>query len=295
MVCDARKCRDNQKVVDVNQLEFGWDEEPPRQHGMLQANLAEEKVAPAAPELVSAPSTTARKVQVDALHADLKRRTGLGIQLTITDNTSTIMSVRLMKKSNFAKVRLHHLFLECPEEVCAALAAWISKPKSRNSGDVIDQFIREERDKIRPPVPKPTTFQTTGHHHDLKRLYDEVNCEEFFYQVNCPITWGKMPRLTRTRRSIRFGSYSPKEHLIRIHPLLDQAFVPRFLVRYIIFHEMLHANMGIEKLPSGRRAIHPPAFRLRERCYADFDRACEWIDKPANLKRLLAPYRRGRA
>src|SRR5690606_9202221 len=112
---------------------------------------------------------------------------------------------------------------------------------------------------------------------DLQQLYDEVNRTEFEGAVDCGITWGRLPT-RRRRRSIRFGSYSPKEHLIRIHPYLDQAFVPAFFVRYIVFHEMLHAVMGIEELPSGRRAIHPPAFKRREEQYPDFARAVRWLE-----------------
>ena len=91
----------------------------------------------------------------------------------------------------------------------------------------------------------------------------------------------------RRRRSIRFGSYTPVDELIRIHPYLDQAFVPEFFVRYIVFHEMLHAHMGIEETPNGRRRIHPPAFRRREEEYGDYDRAVAWMNDESNLRRLL--------
>jgi hypothetical protein len=232
--------------------------------------------------------------RAEALRAELVRDTGLDIKLRITDNTSTIMSLRVTNQGRVARVGLHHLFLDAPPDVRTALASWIKRPRARRAGSTLDTFIKSCRHKIRERAPKSQTLCTQGHVHDLKELYDEVNAAEFQGAVDCPITWGKMPRLTRARRSIRFGSYAPNEHLIRIHPLLDQDFVPRFLVRYIVFHEMLHAHMGIEECAGGRRAVHPPAFRNREKEYGDYDKACAWIDHPRNLKKLLAPYRRKR-
>ena len=63
--------------------------------------------------------------------------------------------------------------------------------------------------------------------------------------------------------------------------------MPDFFVRYIVFHEMLHAELGIETSPTGRRCIHSRAFNRRERQYADYARASAWDKQPANLRRLL--------
>jgi predicted metal-dependent hydrolase len=114
----------------------------------------------------------------------------------------------------------------------------------------------------------------------------ELNREFFEDSVSAHITWGRMPS-ARRRRSIRFGSYSAEEDLIRIHPLLDQGFVPAFFVRYIVFHEMLHAHLGIEETPSGRRAVHTREFRRREKAYPDYDCAIAWQAEKANLAKLL--------
>ena len=91
----------------------------------------------------------------------------------------------------------------------------------------------------------------------------------------------------RRRRSIRFGSYSPGPRLIRIHPLLDQDFVPRYFVRYIVFHEMLHAHLGLVESPSGRTLSHTHEFNQIERAYPDFHRAEAWQRNSANLRKLL--------
>jgi hypothetical protein len=67
------------------------------------------------------------------------------------------------------------------------------------------------------------------------------------------------------------GSYSVEERLIRIHRSLDRAFVPRFFVEWIVFHEMLHQVHDI-KVKNGRREFHSKAFLDAE---AGFDRYVE--------------------
>lgn len=280
---------DHRGVVSVDQMEFGWDEE--------FVGPAPEPSKPDPPEPARRGPSPEDDImrRADELYADLKRETGLTIQLRITDNRSTIMSMRVSRTTGVTKLGLHHLFLDAPPPVRRALAQWVRRPKAKQPGGVLDRFIKSQEHRIRPREPRAVACQTQGRFHDLAQLYEEVNREEFEGEVDCPITWGKMPKVSRSRRSIRFGSYTPGDHIIRIHPLLDQDFVPRFLVRYIVFHEMLHAHMGIEELPGGRRSVHPPAFRARERAYDDFNRASEWIENPKNLKQLLSPVRVRRA
>ena len=106
--------------------------------------------------------------------------------------------------------------------------------------------------------------------------------------MDVPITWGKLPTIRR-RRSIRLGSYSEEDELIRIHPYLDQPQVPEFFIKYIVFHEMLHAHLGVEVLASGRRNVHSREFNRKERAYHEYDRAVAWQETPKHLNRLLRP------
>ncbi len=222
----------------------------------------------------------------DALHRELTAATGVDIRLRITNNTSTMMSLRYESAGRRALVGLHHMFLEAPDDIRKALSAWIVKPSAKAPGKKLEAYIAERRHLIAAKPPKSVALRTQGEFFDLAALFDEVNQSEYNGAVTTPITWGKMPALRR-RRSIRFGSFSPGEDLIRVHPLLDQEFVPFYFVRYIVFHEMLHAHMGIEETATGRRKIHPPEFRRREGAYVDYVRALAWMEDEKNLRRLL--------
>jgi len=222
------------------------------------------------------------------LHTALERRSGLQLDLTLTDNTHNVLSVRPNRVSGRVTVRLHHMFLAADARVLDALAAWISRPKARQAGEVLDAFIRENRHRIRqaPRRPRGVRVRTRGQCFDLKQLFEDVNQRHFQGSIEAAITWGQMPTVRR-RRSIRFGSYSHELKLIRIHPLLDQPFVPRYFVRYVVFHEMLHAHLGISETESGRRRIHTPEFRALEEVYPDYERALAWQENRDHLGRLL--------
>ena len=61
--------------------------------------------------------------------------------------------------------------------------------------------------------------------------------------------------------------------------------MPRYVVTFVVFHEMLHAHFGM-RTDGRRRLVHCPEFRRLEAAHPDFDRARLWIDR--NLMRLLA-------
>ena len=222
----------------------------------------------------------------EGLHHELEAQTGLRLRLVLTDNSSRIISVKAGPRRGIIDLRLHRMFLCADARVIAALAEWVKKPKGKRPGKVLDAFISSNGHQIRPRPARRIAVSTRGKWFDLEELFNEVNRAEFGGEVSAVITWGRMPSRV-VRRSIRFGSYSAELRLIRIHPFLDQAFVPRFFVRYIVFHEMLHAQMGIGESPTGRRLIHPPAFREQEQAYTDYEAAVAWQNDRSNMARLL--------
>lgn len=220
------------------------------------------------------------------LRAELETRTNFRLDLTVTDNSSSVITVKHDRKRGIVCARVHRMFLSASPQVVAALANWMTSRRKSSHG-LLDDFIDTNRHLMEPKPRRRARLRCDGRVFDLRKLYGEVNEAHFQNSVKAGITWGRMPS-ARRRRSIRFGSFTPEENLIRIHPLLDQEFVPEYFVRYIVFHEMLHAHLGISESTTGRRRIHTPEFNRIERAYPDFDRAVAWMETPANLNRLLS-------
>ncbi len=64
-----------------------------------------------------------------------------------------------------------------------------------------------------------------------------------------------------------FGTIQEEDRVIRINPLLDQPFVPRWFLEYVLYHEMLHSVVPDEFDSSGRRRVHTEEFYRRERSF----------------------------
>lgn len=102
-----------------------------------------------------------------------------------------------------------------------------------------------------------------GVYHDLISLYAQLNLAFFNNAIGASVQWGQSARVSGQKRSIRLGSYDPKDRSITLHPSLDQACVPRLCVERVLYHEMLH-----QKHPTyyhkGKQVIHSKAFKQDE-------------------------------
>jgi hypothetical protein len=138
-----------------------------------------------------------------------------------------------------------------------------------------------------PKLPMQRQFHLPheGKHFDLQRMFVDLN-ERYFggrlrgYEVK----WGRRRR-QQPKDYLIFGTIQEEDRVIRINPQLDQAFVPTWFLRYILYHEMLHSVVPDEPLASGRRRVHTDEFNRRERLYRSYNRARRW--EAENLARFL--------
>jgi hypothetical protein len=174
------------------------------------------------------------------------------------------------------EVRLHHMFADADPVITRALAHYIAEndaDASRILGDFIDSNAGHVRGRARR-APTQVIF-TAGEHHDLRSIFDELNARYFDNRIDAAITWGARSGRPRRRNSIKMGSYSVEDRLIRIHRSLDRAFVPRFFVSWIVFHEMLHQVHDI-RVKNGRREFHSKEFLADEAGFELYEQARLW-------------------
>ncbi len=200
------------------------------------------------------------------------------VRLTVHDNRSTMVSFR--RNTGEVHYRVHHMFLDAPGEVVDALAAFAGSPRGgrsrrREAGTRIDAFVRRNRARI--AVPDTNGLVSLGRVHDLQEIYDRLNAEHFDGRIEARIGWG-MVRTGRRRRTVKTGVYVQDAKLIRIHPTLDRREVPAYYVAAVVFHEMLHQAVPAREV-GGRRIVHGPEFRRRERAYPDHARAKAWEEE----------------
>jgi len=222
----------------------------------------------------------------------LNRLTGGRLRsLELTDNRRTILSVRAGKLGHRAplELRIHHSFIEAPEEVLRAVATFVESKRGSDQAREALVLIREhfsvhrETARIRKLVLRPV-----GAALDLREVFADLNERYFEGRLAAGITWGKSSVGSRCGRrrsaSLQLGSYSYEDRLIRLHRVLDHPEVPRYVVEAVVYHEMLHADMPPE-VRNGKRYFHTPEFRRRERLYRNLPRAERWIGE--NMPALL--------
>lgn len=138
----------------------------------------------------------------------------------------------------------------------------------RNDPLVVESVRERRRLKGRKHI-----VSDEGRYYFPVEIYREMNSRFFNNQVEIrKIGWGQR------KGWARLGHYDPIHHTITLSPVLDSPRIPEFVVRYIVYHEMLHAVF--EDTPSrGFRRHHPPEFRRAEAAYPDFARSKKFLSE----------------
>ena len=255
----------------MKQLPFSFRTSPVR-----QARLGDPQYSPAMREQFAA-----------RLHAYLDG----SFRVRFNDNRSTLLSVG--EQHGVLVLRLHHMFIGADESVMRALADYVRpgrrSPRRKKAGLLLDGFIERNRHRIRG-IPSGKRRGGLGRRYDLVTIREALARTYFDESVSIPVVWG-VSRRRPGQRSVRLGSYSFDEGLIRIHPALDSSRVPPCVVVGVVYHEMLHHVLGVE-VDRGRRRVHTEAFKARERVYVHHARVEAWESR--HLHKLMDEWNRGR-
>lgn len=102
---------------------------------------------------------------------------------------------------------------------------------------------------------------------NLIRIFDELNKTYFDGKVYAGIGWRKWPI---GAEEVTLASCTTSERFIRISTLLKDKHIPRWFLKYVVYHEMIHALQGPKANP------HNSWFQKKEKQYPDYKRAIEF-------------------
>lgn len=203
-------------------------------------------------------------------------------------------------------LRMNAFFAHAPADVRGAVVSWIrSGRRARRKLELLDLWVEAQIELMERSAPRKLKLVSAGRVYDLEALALDLRENDFAgefaaqattaSEAQMPakwpqLTWGRAPK-SRTRRTLRLGSFDYWTGLVRMHPVLDQTAVPEFFVRYVLFHELLHAALPAERGAKGRRIFHSREFRRREREYSGTAAALAW--EKAHLQELLWSARTG--
>jgi predicted metal-dependent hydrolase len=180
-------------------------------------------------------------------------------------------------------VRLSDLLEGAPENVVRAiahilLAKMYRKPIDRGhaaryrkylgSHEVVNKahLVRQMRGRKRLLSPQ-------GRFYDLDTVFEDLNRRFFHGLMGRPrMSWSP----TKTRRIL--GHYDPAHNAIVISRVFDHPAIPRYVVEYIVYHEMLHLKHPV-RLRGSRRCVHSAEFQAEEKLFPELDRAESFLKR----------------
>jgi hypothetical protein len=207
-----------------------------------------------------------------SLRSCLEKASGRNVSIVITDNSTSMLSMK--KRGDSVSMRIHRMFLSAGREVLDEIAGYIKNSKTKTPH--VRAFINQNTHLLKRKQ-RAISAKTQGSCYNLLDLFHAVNREYFARSVSASITWGSRgPWKAAAGRTL--GSYCADNNMIRINPILDNRRVPRYFLEFIVYHEMLHADIGI-KTDGARRSVHSKEFKRREKMFRHYDRAITWEKK----------------
>lgn len=216
----------------------------------------------------------------------------LGIKRTVPDfhiefRPFSSLRSNIALRGNRARIRISDLLIGAPPIVLEALAEILLAQLFRRQASeearecymayVFDPAVRRRVEEARRARSRVRLLPASGSHFDLEEIYARLNRRFFSNELSsCRIGWS-----TKPSRSV-LGRYDPAHHTITISKALDSESVPLEVVEYLVFHEMLHIRIPLERHGS-RRVIHSRAFHEAEKVFPNRKRVRE------RMKKIFSP------
>jgi len=188
-------------------------------------------------------------------------------------------------------VLLAEVFRDSPYSVQEALA-WIllsklfrraapAKHLDRYRRFVNRRDVTRQMEQLRRKRGRKLCLPAQGKFFDLVAIFEELNLRFF---------WGLMARpeigWSQSHSRTILGHYDTAHHTIILNRALDEERVPRFVVEYVMYHEMLHLRFPEQKRGM-RRCVHTAEFKSAEQRFPEYARAQSWL-------KLWSPNENGR-
>jgi hypothetical protein len=178
-------------------------------------------------------------------------------------------------------IRLSDLLESAPEPVLHAiahilLAKLYRKPVDRRLSARYRRYISShdisaKARLVRQMRGRKHIHSAHGNHYHLEEIFDDLNRRFFHGLMGRPqLTW------SRDHARNRLGHYDPAHNAIVISRVFDHPRVPRYVVEYILFHEMLHLKHPV-RLQGSRRRVHSREFLEEEKMFPELAYAKKFL------------------
>ena len=168
-------------------------------------------------------------------------------------------------------------FCCAPREVLEALLQAILLPEQKQAFSRVKAYVAGEDfaevTSALELLAAPSQDSLRGRHYDLAQVFDRVNAACFAGEMPRPkLAW------SRALTARKMGHYQFASDTVVISLTLDDPRVPEYVIDLVMYHELLHKQMGA-RMVNGRRYAHTEAFRQAERRFEHYAPAKAFLDE----------------
>lgn len=190
------------------------------------------------------------------------------------------------------KVDITDLLQDAPAPIQEALASILLRKLFRQKPDASSLAryrhylnradMRNALRRLKQDRGRKVMLDSAGLAYDLRSIFEDINLEYFDGLMAQPrLGWSLRPSRTI------LGHYDPCHNSIVLSRLLDNVAVPAVVVRYVMFHEMLHLRFPTEHR-GARRCVHTREFKAAEICFQGYEEAQGWLKRLPDILRRSA-------
>lgn len=194
------------------------------------------------------------------------------------------------RRQSTVSFRISDYMDSAPEDVTEAMAWYLlCRAYGKRCPDgMADKYLDYARSrtlwsskrKVYVSRARNLSFRPVGAARDLGSVFDYVNSCYFSGTIRRPeLAW------TKESPSARLGFYFEALDLLAANRVLDSEKVPRYVLEFVVYHELLHGVLDPKGTPT-RRVHHTKEFRERERKFSMYGEAEAWLSRLARRKRF---------
>lgn len=174
-------------------------------------------------------------------------------------------------------VRISDILADAPREILASVVVILlyklfRKPPPRSyrheyRAYITKEQVREKTRAVRRLRGRKHLGSPSGCVFDLRAIFKQLNDQYFEGRL-------KVRTLSWSRRNSRriLGHYDAAHEAIVISRRLDSPQIPKYVIEFVFYHEMLHAFFG-DHAENGRRQVHYQIFRKAEKKFTQYELA----------------------
>jgi hypothetical protein len=193
----------------------------------------------------------------------------------------TNLKLTARSKKNVLKLRFSDILKGAPSNILWVAGACIiyqyfgyeleKKYKIEYNDYIHSPEIKAKTKSVRNLLAAKIVNGPKGRFFDLEECYNNINLKYFNGGLTQPtLTWSARPSKTR------IGHYDSSLDTLVISKSLDKKNTPRFVIEYVLYHELLHGQFP-DEFNDDRRIVHTKDFKIRERTFEKYIEAKDWL------------------